>query len=447
MAKRFLTTGVSAWIERLAGLLDPRCRWRLLPLLTGLLFATGRRTVSSWLRAGGLSREYQDYYYFVYVVGRKVEWLAVTLLQIVVEVIVPNGRILLAIDDTPSKRYGPKVEGAGIHHNPTPGPAGAKFLYGHNWVTLAWVVRHPFWGAIGLPLLARLYVRQKDIAAQHLTCMRGVTFQTKLVMAGALVAWAAKWLRLAGRTLWVVADGAYAKRTFLQAAAAAQTIVVSRLRKDAALWDVPPPVPPGQRRRGRPRLYGKNAISLAKRAGQRRGWQWGRFVLYGVEVTKQYKTFLASYRPAGGLIRVVLVKEDDGSWRAYFCTHAEAMVTEILEAVADRSALEQVFHDVKEVHGVGQAQTRNYWSNVGVYHLKLWWHTLIELWAWHRPAQELVDRQLSPWDDTERRPSHADKRNALRRQSMEEEFQAAAGLEAVPRKIERLWRRLIRLVA
>ena len=72
------------------------------------------------------------------------------------DVIAPKGRLLLAIDDTPSKRYGPKVEGAGVHHNPTPGPAGAKFVYGHVWVTLAWVVRHPLWGAIGLPLWARL---------------------------------------------------------------------------------------------------------------------------------------------------------------------------------------------------------------------------------------------------------------------------------------------------
>jgi len=164
-------------------------------------------------------------------------------------------------------------------------------------------------------------------------------------------------------------------------------------------------------------------------------------------VTKRYKTFLATYRPAGGLIRVVLVKEDDGSWRAYFCTHADATVEEILEAVADRSALEQVFHDVKEVHGVGQAQTRNYWSNVAVYHVKLWWHTLIELWAWDRSAKELVDRQLSPWDDAERRPSHADKRNALRRKCLEEEFQAAAVLGTIPRKIQGLWRRVVRLVA
>jgi hypothetical protein len=445
MATQCLTTDVTTWINRLARALDPRSSWRLVPLLGGLLFATGRRTVSSWLRAGGLGKDYQDYYYFVWSLGHKVKWLAAAVLQIAVGVIVPKGRILLAIDDTPSKRYGPKVEGAGIHHNPTPGPAGAKYVYGHVWVTLAWVVRHRLWGAIALPLLARLYVRRKDIDGQQLPFLRKVTFETKLVMAGELLAWAATWLKSLGRTLWVVADGAYAKRVFLRAAAAAKVIVVSRLRKDAALFDVP--VPPKRRGPGRARIYGKKAISLAKRAGQRRGWQFGTFVLYGAQVTTRYKTFLATYKPAGGLIRVVLVKEDDGDWRAYFCTQADATVAEILEAVADRSALEQVFHDVKEVHGVGQAQTRNYWSNVAVYHLNLWLHTFIELWAWNRPADELVDRHMSPWDDADRRPSHADKRNALRRQCLEEEYQAAAALGAVPRKIRGLWCRLVQLVA
>ena len=143
----------------------------------------------------------------------------------------------------------------------------------------------------------------------------------------------------------------------------------------------------------------------------------------------------------------MLVKEDDGSWRAYMCTKADATVGEILEAVADRSALEQVYHDLKEVHGVGQAQTRNYWTNVAVFHLNMWWHTFIELWAWHQPAKDLVDRRQSPWDDPDRRPSHADKRNALRRQCLEHEFQAAAAFGAITQKIESLWRRVVGLVA
>src|SRR5271170_7770038 len=202
MAKLFLTADVKSWINRLASWLDPRVDFQLLPLMAGLLFATGRRTVSSWLRAGRLSKHYQDYYYFLSSLGRKVKWLAGEVLEIAVEVIAPQGRIVLAIDDTPSKRYGPKVEGAGIHHNPTPGPAGAKFVYGHNWVTLAWVVRHPLWGAIGLPLLARMYVRHKDIVAQQLTWLRGVRFKTKLVMAGDLVSWAATRLQFLGRKIW-----------------------------------------------------------------------------------------------------------------------------------------------------------------------------------------------------------------------------------------------------
>ena len=41
-------------------------------------------------------------------------------------------RLLLVIDDSPTKRYGPKVEGADIHHNPTPGPADQPYLYGHD---------------------------------------------------------------------------------------------------------------------------------------------------------------------------------------------------------------------------------------------------------------------------------------------------------------------------
>jgi DDE superfamily endonuclease len=448
MAKPCLTADVTAWIDRLCDLLDPRHAWRLVPLMAGMLFGTGRQTVSSWLRAGELSDDYQDYYYFLFALGDKTKALAAVVWRIAVEVIAPSGRILLAIDDTPSKRYGPKVEGAGLHHNPTPGPAGAKLIYGHNWVTLAWVVRHPLWNTIGLPLLARLYVRKKDIDAQQLTILRGVTFQTKLVMAAEMVTEASKWVKSLGRTLWVVTDGAYAKRPFLQEAAKAKAIVVSRLRKDAALFDVPRPLKPGERRpQGRPRTYGKNRISLAKRAGQRRGWQTGTFRLYGAEVVKRYKTFLATYPPAGGLIRVVLVQEDDGKWVAYFCTHAEATVTEILEAVADRSAIEQVFHDIKEVHGVGQAQTRNYWSNVAVYHVHLWWHTLIELWAWHRPAKELVDRSASPWDDAERRPSHADKRNCLRRQCLDAEFWARAATTTLPRKLQELWHRVVKLVA
>jgi hypothetical protein len=435
-----------SWITALSQMLHARLAWRLLPLVTGMLFAQGRRTVASWLRGGGLGDDFRRYYYFLGSLGRNAKSVAALLLRRVVDVLQPGDRILVAIDDTPTKRYGPQVEGAGVHHNPTPGPADQQFLYGHLWVTLAWVVRHPLWGTIGLPLRALLYVRQKQIAL--LTTLYGVTFQTKLEMAADLVEWFVQWLFLE-KTVWVAADGAYAKRPFLKRVLAAGVVVVSRLRRDAALWTVPKPEQPrsGQPQKPGPKpKYGRQAISLAKRAGHRQGWQTGDFMLYGKKVTKTYKTFLATYKPVGGKIRVVLVRDTDG-WVAFFCTDPEATVEQILEAVADRAAIEQDFHDLKEVHGAGQQQVRHYWANVAVYHLNLWLHTLIELWAWTKTHEQLCDRSQSPWDNPERRPSHADRRNALRRHCIRTEIQTAAKTQRLTRKFQRLLRRLVKLVA
>ena len=444
MATWTLPVEVATWITQLSGLLHGRVAWRLLPLLAGALFAQGRKTVASWLLAGELGGDFRAYYYFLGSVGRNVKSMAWMLFCIAIKVVAPRVRMVLAVDDSPTKRYGKWVEGAGIHHNPTPGPAGQKFLYGHVWVTLSWVVRHPVWGTIGLPLLALLYVRKKNLSS--IAPWNKVKFQTKLEQAAQLVEWAAQTLRSLEKSLWIVVDGAYAKWPFVKRALAVGAVVVSRLRKDAALWTVPDEVPAGRRGRGRPRKYGKDRISLAKRAGHARGWLRGTFELYGETVTKTYKTFLATYQPAGGLIRVVLVKEVDG-WVAYFCTNVEASVQEILETVADRSAIEQNFHDVKEVHGAGQQQLRNYWANIAALNLTLWWHTLIELWAWNKTHQQLTDRRARPWDNTERRPSHADRRNALRRLCLANELSPRHAAAAIPRKIRRLVARLGQLVA
>lgn len=149
MAPWTLPAELASWIEKLAGLLHRRLAWRLVPLFVGALFGQGRKTVASWLRGGQLGDDFKAYYYFLGSLGRNVKSLAWMLLRIAIDVIEPGTRLVFAIDDTPTKRYGPQVEGAGIHHNPTPGPADQKFLYGHVWVTLSWVVRHAMWGTSG----------------------------------------------------------------------------------------------------------------------------------------------------------------------------------------------------------------------------------------------------------------------------------------------------------
>jgi hypothetical protein len=169
-------------------------------------------------------------------------------------------------------------------------------------------------------------------------------------------------------------------------------------------------------------------------------------VLYGERVEKQIKTFVATWPSVGGRLRVVIVQEEHG-WLAYFCTEVNASAAQILEAVAARTTIAQDFHDLKEVEGLGQQQVRTIWANVGAFHLNLWAHTLVELWAWARRKKELCDRKASPWDDTSRRPSHGDRRKALQRQCLAETFSQAEHGQRLTRKFRRLVRRLIGLVS
>ena len=90
---------------------------------------------------------------------------------------------------------------------------------------------------------------------------------------------------------------------------------------------------------------------------------------------------------------------------------------------------------------------RHYWANVAVFHLNLWLHTLIELWAWTKTHGRLCDRRDSPWDQAERRPSHADRRNALRRLCVQTEILAAGRRRPLTRKLRALYRSLLKLAA
>jgi hypothetical protein len=431
------------WFSRLASVLDCRSAPRLALLFLGAVLARGRRTVTTWIRAANLSGRYQSCYIAVAAAGKKADSIARRLLIEVVRPLLKGAtRLTLALDDTPTKRYGRHVQGAGIHHNPTPGPAGSPYVYGHVFVVLALLVAHPAWGVVALPLLARLYVRKKDLPG--LDPKHRPPFRTKLELAVDLLRWAKPWLDLLGLPIWVVADGAYANREFLKPAMALGMTVVSRLRKDAALRTLPGPRPEGKR--GRPRTYGEDVIDLAKRGGQRRGWSSGTFELYGEMVIKRYKTFLATWRPVGGVIRVVLVDEPTG-WRAYFCTDTSASVADVLGMVADRFSLEITFRECKQIVGAGQQQVRFIWANIGAFHICLWTFTLTEAWAWGRKDEDLVDRSASPWDKASRRPSHADKRRAWRRELLGEEIRAVLRPGATEAEIQATAERLLSLAA
>lgn len=429
----------SEWVSFLSFALHGRSRWRLGVVMAGLVLAGGRRTVTSWLRAVGVRIGYKQYYYFISSVGRKTESVVQRLLVLLLKHLPLQQRVLLAIDDTHTKRYGRHVEGAGLHRNPTSSPDDHKWIFGHVWVTLALVIRHPRWHAIALPLWAQLYVKRKDVA--QLLPFYPWEFATKLELAAKMLACLVPLFQKAGKTIWVVADGAYFYRPFLRRVLPLGITVVSRLRKDARLRTLPT----SKDRKGR--KYGGGAISLAKRAAHRKGWKQVACVLYGGElVTKTYKTFLATYPVVGGVLRVVIVKESNG-WEVFGCTDPNATVQEILEAFADRSPIEQCFSDLKQIWGSSQQQVRNVWCNIGCFHLNMWAHTLTELWAWHGKKRSLCDRSDSPWDDSTRRPSHNDRRKTLRRWMMENVILVDQHRKLDPRKIIRALKHVIKLAA
>jgi hypothetical protein len=428
--------GLAHWLHK-------RSAARLPALLLGILLATGRRTVTSWFRAGGLANDWRQGYVTVCAVGRKIDYLAITVVTEVVRSLLAPKRLVVGIDDLPTQRYGPEVEGAGIHHHPSPGPAGEKHLYGHVWVILAALAKHPDWGTIALPLQAQLYIRRVDIS--QLPPERPRPFRTKLELAVEQLHWLNPWVDSHFQERWAIVDGGYSKRPFLRPAQQQGWVVVGRLRKDAHLCDLPPTIRrPGQR--GPLPTYGKNRIRLAEQAADPEGWQSVTCQQYGEKVVKTIKTFLATWRPAGGVIRVVIVKEED-NWLPFFCTKAEATPAEVLEGMADRNALEQLNKDVKEVWGAGEQQVRNLHSNIGCFNLNRWLYALVAAWAWARPQEELVDRSASPWDSQPRRPSAADKRKALQREILWAEIEAVLSGRPTKEGFRALAHRLLEMVA
>ena len=378
-------------------------------------------------------------------VGRNSLDIATSVLGIVVNKFLSQStqRILLAMDDSPTRRYGQHVEGAGVHHHPTGGPADGEWLYGHNWVSLSFLAWHPLGGVIGLPLRSILYVRQIDIP--QLKEKYGWEFRTKHQLGVELMTWVMRSLKKLGAKapVWLVVDGAYAARPFLKPLIDLDVVVISRLRKDARLKTLPGKRKEGQR--GRPRIYGTQTINLAKRAGHRKGWETVTYDCRGKQVTRRVKTFLATSGLVGGVIRVVIVKFEDGSWAPYFTTDTSLDVCDILESVAARWAIEEHFHDVKEVWGAGKQQVRNVWSNVGCWNLNGWLYTLVELCTWNREPSELIDRSDRAWDNPSRRPSHADRRRAISKEMLEKRFMAALPDNPDTPKIHTLFKDLIAL--
>lgn len=441
-----LTGGVASLVSAMSRMLDRRIAFRLPILFAGAMLAGGRRTAACWFRCAGVKDDWDRFYELLQTIGKNARSLMIPILGFVLKKFDPGeqGHWTLMIDDSPTKRFGPCVEAANIHHNPTPGPGDGEWLYGHNWVCLALALGHPAFGIIALPLMSLLYVRRVDIAA--LQSRYDWKFRTKHELAFELCQRLIGMLRAMGSKAGfvVVFDGAYAAKALVRPLIDQDATVVTRIRRDAKLFDLPVKQ---TGRRGRPRKYGKNRISLTKRAGHHQGWQTISYMCRGVMKEGRCKTFLATSHIFGCPVRVVLLEHASGNWAAYVSTDTSMSVEAILKIVSDRWSIEEYFHDVKEIWGAGEQQVRNVYSSIGCWHLCGWLYAMVELECWDESAEHLVDRSDRPWDNPDRRPSHADRRRRLAREMLRESFLSDLQTGTDERKIRQRFEQLIALAA
>lgn len=210
--------------------LDVRNGFRLPIVVAGAMLAGGRRTAASWFRAAGVKDDWDRFYDLLQAIGKNATSMLLPIVQRVIEKFDPGeeGYWKIAIDDSPTRRFGPCVEAANVHHNPTPGPADGPWMYGHNWVCLAMLIPHRFFGVIALPLLSQLYVRKVDVPKLQRHAWK---FRTKHQLALDLLRRVMKMLRALGSQAKVVVvfDGAYAARELIRPLIADGAIVVTRL--------------------------------------------------------------------------------------------------------------------------------------------------------------------------------------------------------------------------
>ncbi len=311
-AKVPLTGAMLTAVSVLQAVMDRRIAFRLSIIVAGMFLADDRRTASAWFATAGVQDDWDRFYDCLTSVGRTSGKMATAVLGLVVQKFAPGlKRILLAMDDSPTSRYGKHVEGAGIHHHPTrptlrvgarrPTASGSMVITGSPW--LGWrTIRygasshcrsgghHEVVGFTSVQLMCRSW--RKHMAGPN-PWDQG---RTKHQLGVELLIWFMQAIRALGikAKVWLVADGAYGVRPFLMPVLKMGIVVVSRLRKDACLHDLPLQGSHGNR------IYGKNKISLAKRAGHHQGWSTITYTCRGVEVTRQYKTFLATSRLISG---------------------------------------------------------------------------------------------------------------------------------------------------
>jgi hypothetical protein len=357
----------SRFMDRLAVFADlfVRRTWLHVPLLlAGAILAPGRRTVTAALRILGRERD-PDFCTFHRILNRAA-WssraAAGRLLLLLISVFVPSGApVVIGLDDTIERRWGPKISARGIYRDPVRSSKG-HFVKasGLRWLSAMLLVRVPWADRImALPFLTLLAPSKRFYA--------GTSRPPKTLLDWARQAALQIHRWLPDRYIVLVADSAFAAVEFL-AAVCNHVCVVTRLRLDANLFHFPQPKRKGP---GRRPIRGKPHKKLSAILKDRSvSWKRYRVSLWYGRTNRLVEIATGTalwYR--GGVapvpIRWLLVRDPSGQLepQAFLATDIEAHPHDILTWFVSRWQVEVTFEEVRAHLGV---ETQRQWSDKAV---------------------------------------------------------------------------------
>ena len=302
-----------------------------LVLVMGAMLAPGKRTVSSALRITG--RAMASNFTCYHQVLNRARWssLAVArqLLVLIIDSLVPDGPVVIGIDDTIERRWGPKIAARGIYRDPVRSShAHVVKTSGLRWLSFMVLCPVPWANRVkALPFLSILAPSERSNHAQGKVHKRLTDWTRQGILQ------ICRWLKK--RRVVFVGDGAFAVLDLL-ASVRLRCTVISRLRLDANLYAPPPPR--GPRTQGRPAAKGKRLPKL-KTIAKDAATVWHRTVASEWYGDGRCELDLASgtglwYRSGRKIVplRWVLVRDPSGvrPTRAFFSTDIDLSPEDIL---------------------------------------------------------------------------------------------------------------------
>jgi hypothetical protein len=337
--------------EALAGSFTRPTFLRFVVLALATILTVGQRTVCNLLRTlGALAPGHPSSYHRVFCQRRWSCWrLAQGLATWVFDHLVPEGRVLLAGDDTVDGHKGAKVFGKGCHRDPVRSTHSLTvFRWGHKWVVLAVLVRFQFTRRLwALPVLVALYRTEKDNA------QAGRRHKTPARLLRQLCCVLLRWFRQ--RSFVLAGDGNYGSHELARFATrrGGRLTLVSKFYPDARLYECPPPYSG----HGRPRVKGaklptpQQGVAAAARTRLNVAWYGGgRRDVATVSGTGWW------YQAGQGLvaIRWVFVHDLTGTHRDeyFFTTDVTMSAQEVIEAYVGRWNEETTFQEMRSYLGL-----------------------------------------------------------------------------------------------